>query len=729
MYQKYSRVLAALALSFALTASSIAVTAQAAEFSTRQYVRVSSDSRSAGFEEGSVVEISNAERGTYLEAISVISPVSGNDGSVVLREVTWNKDWSDSCINQRFNSKDCTFSFDASSQRARLEVSGEERKYTVRVGQTISIPVRNALNFSANDNRGESAYYVLTLQNVSYAKKPFAEFRGTIQKSPGSNAAPSAASSAGGTSSTVSGSTSAAAPSFSLPTRTAGMSETDYLTSVQRAYLGALGQLQALAYQYNQKESEITPVTPGTQEQGNSQATAQNTAAQKELSAIALQITALQEKIFSRGITPAGSAAAVPSSAVAQAPGVCPAITQNMSLGASGYEVSELQDYLVNQGLLPASTVTGQFDISTQSAVQKLQLQNGIATSGTPATTGYGAVGPKTQQFFAACRSAAANSTSNPAIANGEFAWGKDEHCSDNADGLLLNEDATTAQLRTCKPSTGDFMAAVKAAGGTIDTDTAIEILYGTTGSNSDYRNWSAILSSKDPVAAARGATGELYNSDLPYSDGTAYKGVPYQIVTQSGNLAWVEFENWRGSDGKPVQGLYVVDGNGVPLRNTSLDPIKIVTTAQNFGVLDPEDLKNLADKLDARGVDYKPGEVYAGSDAGVDLRGLAQGNLGLAAGSLNPEDCISKLPPKERGIATQQSLCVAPAETRLNAYLDYQETLLDSGDLKTSCKSITDPVQRSIYREWYARNDAYGRSFFQPPAWVGDPSSCSWLK
>ncbi len=274
MFQKFTRVLAVIVFSFVLTASSFVATANAADFNTRLYVRANSGFSSVGFEEGSVAEISNAETGIYLEAISVISPVSGNDGYVVLREVTWDKDWSDSCINQRFNSKDCTFSFDESSQRARLELASEERKYTVRVGQTISIPVRNAVNFSANNNQGENAYFVLTLQNVSYAKKPFAEFRGTVQKSPASNAALSSTAQVSVPSSNTSATTIGTLPSLSLPIRTPGMSAADYLSAAQKVYLNMFTHLQALQTKIansTNPTSETQTTTPVSQTSASGQ--------------------------------------------------------------------------------------------------------------------------------------------------------------------------------------------------------------------------------------------------------------------------------------------------------------------------------------------------------------------------------------------------------------------------------------------------------------------------
>ncbi len=169
----------------------------------------------------------------------------------------------------------------------------------------------------------------------NFTTQPIASVRGA--KITVMNSSYSASSVSSPTSSSYTAPSTAATTNspFTIPTRTAGMSQADYLTSVQRAYLGALGQVQSLATRYNQKESEITPVVAGngTQSQGTTQATAQNTAAQKELSAIGLQIAALQAKIFNRGLAPAGSVGAAqpatPSSAVA---------TGEQGCGNAGYE-------------------------------------------------------------------------------------------------------------------------------------------------------------------------------------------------------------------------------------------------------------------------------------------------------------------------------------------------------------------------------------------------------
>jgi PKD repeat protein len=75
-------------------------------------------------------------------------------------------------------------------------------------------------------------------------------------------------------------------------------------------------------------------------------------------------------------------------------PGVT--FTRTLMRGSSGSDVRDLQDFLVNKGLLSSDSVTGYFGSLTEQAVQAFQSQNGIVSSGSPSTTGWGVVGPKT---------------------------------------------------------------------------------------------------------------------------------------------------------------------------------------------------------------------------------------------------------------------------------------------------------------------------------------------
>lgn len=73
------------------------------------------------------------------------------------------------------------------------------------------------------------------------------------------------------------------------------------------------------------------------------------------------------------------------------------AITSTLDLGDSGSQVRELQQYLATSpNIYPSGLVTGYFGPLTQAGVQRFQTAQGIVSSGTPATTGYGRVGPLT---------------------------------------------------------------------------------------------------------------------------------------------------------------------------------------------------------------------------------------------------------------------------------------------------------------------------------------------
>ena len=72
-------------------------------------------------------------------------------------------------------------------------------------------------------------------------------------------------------------------------------------------------------------------------------------------------------------------------------------ITSSLDIGASGGQVTELQQFLAQDpSIYPEGLVTGYYGSLTQAAVERYQCQNGIVCSGSPETTGYGRVGPST---------------------------------------------------------------------------------------------------------------------------------------------------------------------------------------------------------------------------------------------------------------------------------------------------------------------------------------------
>ncbi len=73
------------------------------------------------------------------------------------------------------------------------------------------------------------------------------------------------------------------------------------------------------------------------------------------------------------------------------------AITSTLDLGASGSQVTELQQFLATDvNIYPSGLVTGYFGPLTQAGVKRFQAAQGIVSSGSPSTTGYGRVGPST---------------------------------------------------------------------------------------------------------------------------------------------------------------------------------------------------------------------------------------------------------------------------------------------------------------------------------------------
>ena len=83
----------------------------------------------------------------------------------------------------------------------------------------------------------------------------------------------------------------------------------------------------------------------------------------------------------------------------------CPQPIRNLSFGSRGSDVIQLQQYLISQNLLAADSATGYFGRLTEASVQQWQAARGIVSSGTPASTGYGAVGPRTRAAIAGCGS------------------------------------------------------------------------------------------------------------------------------------------------------------------------------------------------------------------------------------------------------------------------------------------------------------------------------------
>ncbi len=109
---------------------------------------------------------------------------------------------------------------------------------------------------------------------------------------------------------------------------------------------------------------------------------------QAQLQILMAQFTALQTQTQT-ATAPQGGAAS------------CPNLVRNLFRGSRGSDVTQLQQFLISQKLLTPDSATGFFGAMTEVAVKQWQSKNGIASSGTPNTTGYGAVGPRARAAIA----------------------------------------------------------------------------------------------------------------------------------------------------------------------------------------------------------------------------------------------------------------------------------------------------------------------------------------
>jgi putative peptidoglycan binding protein len=102
-------------------------------------------------------------------------------------------------------------------------------------------------------------------------------------------------------------------------------------------------------------------------------------------------------------VPPAITSPSPPVSVPVSTKQLCVYITKNLAFGSRGSDVLSLQTIFISTGLLTADSATGYFGKLTQAAVQSWQRSHNIVPAGTPSTTGYGVVGPRTRASLARC--------------------------------------------------------------------------------------------------------------------------------------------------------------------------------------------------------------------------------------------------------------------------------------------------------------------------------------
>ena len=152
---------------------------------------------------------------------------------------------------------------------------------------------------------------------------------------------------------------------------------------------------------------------------------------------------------------------------------------------------------------------------------------------------------------------------------------------------LLTTAEASSAS----RPNVKEFMDRTGAQ--FLD---ASELIYGVVGSNTDVRDWTSIMASKDPITAARQATGQMYGrTDITPRVDATYMGQG-DTVAKEGNFA---VRLLKDKDQNVVdQGLKLIDAQGLLLRDAGNNPETIARNAWLFG-FDTQPLAKLGQAAD----------------------------------------------------------------------------------------------------------------------------------
>lgn len=151
----------------------------------------------------------------------------------------------------------------------------------------------------------------------------------------------------------------------------------------------------------------------------------------------------------------------------------------------------------------------------------------------------------------------------------------------------------TTAEAsRASRPSITTFMQRT----GSPFLDAA-EMINGVVGSNTDVRDWSAIMASDDPMTAARQATAQMYSrTDITPRSDASYMN-DNNTLAREGNFALRELKNSQGV--VIEQGLKLIDAQGLVLRDAGGNAKKIARNAWLFG-FDTQPLAKMAQAASA---------------------------------------------------------------------------------------------------------------------------------
>jgi hypothetical protein len=147
-----------------------------------------------------------------------------------------------------------------------------------------------------------------------------------------------------------------------------------------------------------------------------------------------------------------------------------------------------------------------------------------------------------------------------------------------------------SSDIHVGKPNIKEFMDATGS-----DFQTARDVLYGTIGSNTDLRDWQAIMASSTPLADARASTAAMYDQTGSTST-EKYKPDTSKVLAQSGHLAIVDVTS-NEPNAKPTESFILTDGMGNQLTSFG-NADDFLARSANFGFDGNRELSALTEKV-----------------------------------------------------------------------------------------------------------------------------------
>jgi hypothetical protein len=180
------------------------------------------------------------------------------------------------------------------------------------------------------------------------------------------------------------------------------------------------------------------------------------------------------------------------------------------------------------------------------------------------------------------------------------------------------------APMAGSKPNMREFMDATGA-----DFQTASEMLYGVVGSNTDTRDWGAIMSSGNPVTAAAQATGQMYNNPASTAFNLNRSTTDINLLGSDPTKEALRYNNPTGQAGivQTPEGFAVVSADGIALRGGYGTLEQAQQAGRMFGI---GPAQNYAQGGSVKG--YRPGGpvdmLYGGAGSDMLMGGAEEDTL-----------------------------------------------------------------------------------------------------